>query len=155
MTPPEKKPPRVPPRLRAVPAIRDLFWCHFPEDAHLPEFWKCRPVIVISFRNSLSGAVTVIPCPSQAQPDNKWAFPLTTTIDGAQSWSISNLFAALRVSVSLTGATCQGSPNGLPLVFYDCDLPIRNVADFIVQLFDEVRRRYSQVSQYDHQLDRV
>ncbi|ADU15368.1 type II toxin-antitoxin system PemK/MazF family toxin [Asticcacaulis excentricus] len=97
--PPEEiKPPRVPPRLKAVPAIRDLFWCDFPEDAQLPEFWKRRPVIVVSYRNALSGAITVIPCSSQPQPGNKWAVELATTIDGTQSWAICDKPTTVAVS---------------------------------------------------------
>lgn len=82
------KPPRVVPRLKAVPAIRQLYWCDFPADAHLPEFWKRRPVLIVSFKNALSGAVTVIPCSSQDQTGNPWAIRLQTTIDGSASWAI-------------------------------------------------------------------
>ena len=85
----ELQPPRVQPRLLAVPAIRELYWCDFPADAQLPEFWKRRPVIVVSFKNTLRGAVTVIPCSSQDQAGNPWAYALATTIDGKQpSWAI-------------------------------------------------------------------
>jgi mRNA interferase MazF len=93
-----EKPPHVPARLKAVPAIRELFWCDFPNDAHLPEFWKRRPVLVVSFRHTLSGAVTVIPCSSQEQPGNPWAFRLTTTIDGGDSWAICDKPTTVAVS---------------------------------------------------------
>lgn len=63
----EEAPPRIPPRVKAAPSIRQLYWCDFPHDAQLPEFWKRRPVVVVSFKNTLSGAVTVIPCSSQDQ----------------------------------------------------------------------------------------
>lgn len=56
--------------------VRQLLWCDFPQDAQLPEFWKRRPVVILSHKNTLHGAVTVIPCSTQAQPGNKWAFPL-------------------------------------------------------------------------------
>ena len=92
------KPPRVAPRIRAAPKIRQLFWCDFPEDAHLPEFWKTRPVLVISFKNSLSGAVTVLPCSSQDQEGNQWACKLTTTIDGERSWAICDKPCTVAVS---------------------------------------------------------
>ena len=60
----EDRPPRIPARIGVSPSIRQLYWCDFPRDAHLPEFWKRRPVIIISYKNTLSGAVTVIPCSS-------------------------------------------------------------------------------------------
>ena len=91
-------PPRVVPRLTGAPKIRQLFWCDFPQDAQLPEFWKRRPIIVISYRNTLYGAVTVIPCSTQAQPNNKWAFPLRTTIDGRAAWSICDKPTTVAVS---------------------------------------------------------
>jgi mRNA interferase MazF len=91
-------PPRVTPRLTGAPKIRQLFWCDFPQDAQLPEFWKRRPVIVISYRNTLHGAVTVIPCSTQAQPNNKWAFPLQTTIDGRAAWAVCDKLATVAVS---------------------------------------------------------
>ncbi|WP_207919164.1 type II toxin-antitoxin system PemK/MazF family toxin [Methylobacterium segetis] len=72
-----------------APKVRDFYWCDFPVDAHLPEFWKRRPVIVIATDRTLSGAVTVVPCSSQPQPENRWAYRLATTIDGSpESWAI-------------------------------------------------------------------
>ncbi|WP_407156359.1 type II toxin-antitoxin system PemK/MazF family toxin [Bradyrhizobium sp. STM 3557] len=94
----EEKPPRVPPRIKAAPAIRQLYWCDFPQDSHLPEFWKTRPVLIISFKNILSGAVTVLPCSSQAQTGNPWALELATTIDGERSWVICDKPTTVAVS---------------------------------------------------------
>jgi mRNA interferase MazF len=91
-------PPKVRPRLVGAPKIRQLFWCDFPQDAQLPEFWKRRPVIIMSYRNTLHGAVTVIPCSTQAQGDNKWAFPLRTTIDGRAAWAICDKPSTVAVS---------------------------------------------------------
>jgi len=91
-------PPRIPNRIKAVPKIRQLYWCDFPNDAHLPEFWKRRPVVIISFRNTLSGAVTIVPCSSQAQPENPWAVRLVTTIDGLESWAICDKPTTVAVS---------------------------------------------------------
>ena len=66
-----------------------MLWCDFPKDAHLPEMWKGRPVIVIATDRSLGGAVTVVPCSSQDQTGNKWAVRLDTPIDGkGPSWAI-------------------------------------------------------------------
>lgn len=95
----DEKPPRHPPRIPTAPSIRQLYWCDFPHDGHLPEFWKRRPVLIISFKNILSGAVTVIPCSSQDQTGNKWAYKLTTTIDGADdSWAICDKPTTVAVS---------------------------------------------------------
>ena len=94
----QEPPPKVEPRLRAAPKIRQFLWCDFPQDAQLPEFWKRRPVIIISYRNTLHGAVTVVPCSTQAQPDNPWAFPLQTTIDGRAAWAICDKMTTVAVS---------------------------------------------------------
>lgn len=91
-------PPRVKPRLIAAPKIRQLYWCDFPLDAHLPEFWKTRPVLVLSYRNHLSGCVTVLPCTSLDQTGNPWAVPLTTTMDDRPSWVVCDKIASVAVS---------------------------------------------------------
>ena len=94
----QEAPPRVAPRLKGAPKIRQLFWCDFPQDAQLPEFWKRRPVIILSYRNTLHGAVTAIPCSTQAQPGNPWAFPLQTTIDGRAAFAICDKMTTVAVS---------------------------------------------------------
>jgi len=99
MTTIDEPPPRVPPRLKAVPAIRHLYWCDFPADAQLPELWKRRPVVVVSFKNTLHGAVTLLPCSSKDQTGNPWAVPLQTTVDGkGPSWAICDKVTTLAVS---------------------------------------------------------
>ena len=52
--------------------------------------WKTRPVVVVSYKNSLSGPCLVIPLSTVAQDDNKWAIKLRTQVDGVQSWAICN-----------------------------------------------------------------
>lgn len=94
----QEAPPQVAPRLTGAPKIRQFYWCDFPQDAQLPEFWKRRPVIVLSYRNTLHGAVTVVPCSTQAQPGNKWAFPLQTTIDGRAAFAICDKMSTVAVS---------------------------------------------------------
>jgi mRNA interferase MazF len=91
-------PPKFAPRLIAAPKVRQLFWCDFPADAQLPEFWKRRPVVVLSYRNSLHGAVTIIPCSTQAQRGNPWAFSLKTTIDGRAAFAICDKPSTVAVS---------------------------------------------------------
>jgi mRNA interferase MazF len=94
----EEKPPRVDSRLKAAPAIRQLYWCDFPKDAQLPEFWKTRPVLIVSYKNTVKGAVTVLPCSSQSQDENEWAIRLKTTIDGERSWVICDKPTTVAVS---------------------------------------------------------
>jgi mRNA interferase MazF len=92
-------PPRVKPRVIAAPRIRQIYWCRLPFDAELPELWKVRPVIIISYRNLLHGHATVIPTTTVAQPQNEWAFRLTTSFDGEHiSWAICD--KPLTVAVS-------------------------------------------------------
>ena len=64
----------------------------------MPEFWKRRPVIILSYRNTLHGAVTVVPCSTQAQLGNAWAFPSRTTIDGRAAWAICDKLTTVAVS---------------------------------------------------------
>lgn len=92
-------PPKRQPRITAATRIRQLYWCRFPEDAELPELWKTRPVIVISKKRELYGAVTVIPCTTSDQAGNKWAYELNTTIDGeTRSWAICDKPCTVAVS---------------------------------------------------------
>lgn len=105
----EDRPPAVPPRLRSAPKIRQIYWCDFPQDAQLPEFWKRRPVIVVSYRNKLSGAVTVIPCSTLDQSNNPWAVLLSTSMTiGASSWAICD--KPYTVAVSRLFPDRQGIP---------------------------------------------
>lgn len=94
----EDKPPKLKPRLKSAPRVRQLYWCDFPKDAQLPEFWKRRPVIVLSMNATLHGAVTVVPCSTQAHQDPKLAFPLRTTIDGRAAWAICDKPTTVAVS---------------------------------------------------------
>jgi len=94
----DDRPPRVKPRLKSAPKIRELFWCDFPKDAQLPEFWKTRAVLIVSHKNTLFGAVTVIPCSGQEQPGNRWAIELPVTIDGLPSWAICDKPTSFAVS---------------------------------------------------------
>jgi mRNA interferase MazF len=94
----ESRPPRVRPKIKSAPKIRQLYWCDFPADAQLPEFWKRRPVIIVSYRHTLHSTATVIPCSTQPQPDNPWAHALQTTIDGKTAWAICDKLTCVAVS---------------------------------------------------------
>lgn len=97
------KPKRVKPRIKSAPKVGQFYWCDFPEDAQLPEFWKCRPVIVVSYKNTLHGTVTVVPCTTLEPQEryarmSRWSFPLGTSIDGRQSWAICDKVTCVAVS---------------------------------------------------------
>jgi mRNA interferase MazF len=122
-------PPRVKPRLIGAPKIRQLLWCDFPRHAQLPEFWKRRPIIVLSGRNLLHGAVTVIPCSTQPQPGNRWAFPLRTTIDGRVAWAICDKPTTVAVSRLLPD---KGGIVRMPIVEFEQMLAV--VLDWLPKL---------------------
>ena len=75
------RPPWVKPRITAAPKIRQIYWCDFWEDARLPEMWKTRPIIVISYKNTLHGVCLVVPTSTEPQGDNPWAQILSLHID--------------------------------------------------------------------------
>ncbi len=56
-----EQPPSVKPRIIAAPKIRQICWCDFWNDSRLPEMWKTRPVVVVSFKNPLHGPCTAVP----------------------------------------------------------------------------------------------
>ena len=91
-------PPKVKPFLKSAPKIKEFFWCDFPHDAQLPEFWKRRPVIIVTGNNTLHGTAVVVPCSTSAQTGNKWAFPLKETIDGKAAWAICDKPSTVAVS---------------------------------------------------------
>jgi len=89
---------RKEPSLKARPKIKQLYWCRFPKDNEWPEFGKIRPVIILSFKNKLYGAVTVIPCSTLPQDENHWAYKLKTTIDGRDAWAVCDKPTTVAVS---------------------------------------------------------
>jgi len=109
---PEQKPPYVQVRIRSSPKIRQVFWCDFPRDAQLPEMWKTRPVVVLSYRNTLHGPCSIIPTSTQPQDGNPWAYKLSSHVDNRMSWAICNQIytvAPSRLS-SVTGKVPRLSP---------------------------------------------
>ena len=77
-----QKPPWVKPRIIAAPKIRQIYWCDFWTDAHLPEMWKTRAVVVMSYKNKLHGPCLVVPISTEPQNDNPWAYKLSAGIEG-------------------------------------------------------------------------
>jgi len=101
-TPPveDEKPPFIKSRILAAPRIRQIYWCEFWKDARLPEMWKTRPVIVVSYKNSLHGPCLVVPTSTALQDDNKWAYKLSMEIEGngVRSWAICNMPSTVATS---------------------------------------------------------
>jgi mRNA interferase MazF len=92
-------PPRVAPKVKAAPRIRQVYWCRLPTDAELPEPWKVRPVIIVSYRNTLHGAVTAIPTTTVEQVGNPWGYRLHTSLDPSRvSWAICDKPITIAVS---------------------------------------------------------
>lgn len=86
------KPEWVKPRIQAAPKIRQLYWCEYWRDARLPEMWKTRPVIVVSYKNTLHGPCLVVPVSTEPQDANPWAYQLSIDIEGSgvRSWAVCN-----------------------------------------------------------------
>lgn len=85
-----ERPKWVTPRIIAAPKLRQIYWCEFWNDARLPEMWKVRPVIVVSYKNALYGPCLVVPTSTEPQDENQWAHKLSIQIEGVQSWAICN-----------------------------------------------------------------
>lgn len=89
---PADRPPRVQPRIVAAPAIRQIYWCDFWPDAQLPEMWKRRPVVIMSYKNRLHGPCLVAACSTDPQEGAvaQWAHKLSVSLDGRDTWVVCN-----------------------------------------------------------------
>ncbi|GAW40405.1 PemK-like protein [Brevundimonas sp. SH203] len=70
-----------------------MYWCDFWTDSTTPEMGKKRPVVVISYKNSLHGVALVVPTSTDPQQgaSAKWAHKLSFQPDGARdSWVVCN-----------------------------------------------------------------
>ena len=95
-----RKPLWVAPRLVAAPKIRQVLWCDFWQDAMMPEMWKERPVIVLSFKNSLQGVCSVVACSTDPQEGKsaQWAHPLSVSLDGQKTFVVCNHICTVSAS---------------------------------------------------------
>jgi mRNA interferase MazF len=95
-TPDDKEPPpppRIAPSMGAAPKIRQVLWCDFWKDVIQPEMWKRRPVVVMSYKNTLSGPCLVLPTSTDPQQglSARWAHKLSVKLDGQrESWVVCN-----------------------------------------------------------------
>lgn len=94
----EIPPPRLRPLIKSAPRIRQVYWCDLPEDAQLPEFWKRRPVLILSKTVKLHGNVTVLPFTTKSQPDNPMGYPMVSPLDGQRVWVICDYLTTVAVS---------------------------------------------------------
>jgi mRNA interferase MazF len=76
MTQEPAPPPIVAPKIKSAPKVRQIYWCDFWDKAISPEFWKRRPVVIFSYRNSLRGHVLVLPITTVKHDGQAWAHPL-------------------------------------------------------------------------------
>jgi mRNA interferase MazF len=94
-----EQPPRNKPSIRSAPRVGQVYYCDFQEDALLPEFWKQRPVVIVSGNATLHGIVTIVPLTTKSQPDNKLACPFPSVLkDGETSWAICSHVTSLATS---------------------------------------------------------
>jgi mRNA interferase MazF len=87
------KPPRIEPKLKAAPKIRGVYWCDFWGDVMLPEMWKKRPVLVVSYKNTLSGPCSVLAISTDPQEglSEEWGYKLPFQVQkGRDSWVVCN-----------------------------------------------------------------
>jgi mRNA interferase MazF len=85
--------PEVPNRINFAPKLGNVYWCEFPADARKPEFWKTRPVIVVSYANALLGPVLVVPLTTKPQSGNKLAYGMPhnpVPRETRASWAVCN-----------------------------------------------------------------
>ena len=58
-----------------VSRIMKIYMCQYPpaKHQHLPEFWKSRPIMILSRTSTLSGGATVVPLTSRCQGDDRFS----------------------------------------------------------------------------------
>jgi len=70
-----------------------MYWCDFWSDSTTPEMGKKRPVVIVSYKNSLHGVALVVPTSTDPQEgaSARWAHKLSFQPDGARdSWVVCN-----------------------------------------------------------------
>lgn len=84
-------------RIKAAPKPGAIYWCSLhPENTiHIPEFWKKRPVLVISKRGSLNGKVICLPMTTDDDNANNSAAieisaEIRAKIDNKRTWVITD-----------------------------------------------------------------
>ena len=94
----QSSPSRMPQRIWSAPRIRHIYCCDFPNDAQLPEFWKRRPVLIVSKRATLYRRVTVLPFTTKSQPDSPHVYFVVSPLDGQRAWVVCDYLTTMAVS---------------------------------------------------------
>jgi len=101
----EEKPPYRKPSLKSAPRIRQILACRFPNGgaaflngAIAPEFYKIRPVLIISKKARLDGIATILPLTTSPQNGNPAAYKIISGITPKQSWIICDYITSISVA---------------------------------------------------------
>ena len=74
--------------------------------------WKTRPVVVISYKNSLHGPCLVVPLTTAEQGSSPWAWEMSVSIDGRRNWAVCNhLYTVAPSRFSQIRGTIPRVPN--------------------------------------------
>ena len=87
-----KSPGQRPIRIKSAPKPGQVFWCDYPDPEHTekPEFYKRRPVVVLSRNARLYGVVTVVPLSGKPQTDTRNTLQICSPIGGMSAWVVCN-----------------------------------------------------------------
>lgn len=79
-------------RIKSAPKAKQVFWCDYPDPEHsqTPEFYKRRPVVVLSRKATLHGVVTVVPLSGKPQTDSRNSQRIRSPIKGKVAWAVCN-----------------------------------------------------------------
>ena len=94
----EDAPIRVEPLIKSAPRARQIYFCDLPKNARKPEFWKRRPVLIISRTSTLYGHFTALPMTTVKQNENKWAYKINSPLEDQEAWVICNHIISLSCS---------------------------------------------------------
>jgi len=122
-----ERPPKITPSVVRVPRIGELYWCDLPKDAHLPELWKRRSVVVISKNVTMNGTVVVFPTTSASEKMSEHMHEISRSLDERTSYAICDKPMTLAVS-----RFYRAGPTGIP------KLPMNEVDDLIRALYQVV-----------------
>ncbi len=96
---------RVTLKIKAAPKLRQIYWCEFGDENVLPEMRKTRPVIIISYKNTLHGHSLVVPTSTDPQEGKsaEWAHKLSFSPKGGRdTWVVCNhLYTVSTARLSL------------------------------------------------------
>jgi len=100
-----EKPPYKKPSLKSAPRIRQILSCRFangaaafPNGAILPEFYKTRPVLILSKKARLDGYALILPLTSKNPCGAKNAYQIRAPITQKQSWVICDYITSVSVA---------------------------------------------------------